>query len=269
MTDVLGGEVRRSGQREFGHAHVRVTGNGSPPRLFQEIPADFRVWASHGDDVSTRAAGLFGRGHQRDRPDRRDGSAGTPALRPAVSSRSRAHRSRCSRSSVTSPTACAGARATGRLRRSSTKPPSASDARSATAASSAGCRAAWIPRSPRCSFIARSVRPADVHLRRQRPAAIRRGQADRRRFTEKMRLPLDFVDAADIFLERLAGVTEPETKRKIIGATFIDVFENRANELGELRLPGAGHALSGRHRIGVGRRPGRGHQEPSQRRRPP
>jgi GMP synthase (glutamine-hydrolysing) len=53
------------------------------------------------------------------------------------------------------------------------------------------------------------------------------------RFTEKMRLPLDFVDAAGIFLERLAGVTEPETKRKIIGATFIDVFDSRAKELGD------------------------------------
>ena len=53
-----------------------------------------------------------------------------------------------------------------------------------------------------------------------------------KRFTDKMQLPLDFVDASDIFLERLAGVTDPETKRKIIGATFIDVFEKRAHELG-------------------------------------
>jgi GMP synthase (glutamine-hydrolysing) len=52
------------------------------------------------------------------------------------------------------------------------------------------------------------------------------------RFTQKMRLPLDFVDATDLFLERLAGVTDPEKKRKIIGAAFIDVFEKRAKELG-------------------------------------
>src|SRR5258706_7676295 len=49
MTDELGGEVRRSGQREFGHAQVRVTGNGSPPKLFSQVPRDLRVWASHGD----------------------------------------------------------------------------------------------------------------------------------------------------------------------------------------------------------------------------
>src|SRR5262249_3761370 len=53
-----------------------------------------------------------------------------------------------------------------------------------------------------------------------------------KRFTEKLKLPLDFVDAAEIFLDRLAGVTDPEKKRKIIGAAFIDVFEQRAAELG-------------------------------------
>jgi len=53
-----------------------------------------------------------------------------------------------------------------------------------------------------------------------------------KRFTEKMHLPLDFVDASGIFLDRLAGVIDPEQKRKIIGATFIDVFEKRATELG-------------------------------------
>ncbi len=49
---------------------------------------------------------------------------------------------------------------------------------------------------------------------------------------ERLKLPLEFVDATDLFLERLAGVTDPERKRKIIGATFIDVFEKRAHELG-------------------------------------
>ena len=37
----------------------------------------------------------------------------------------------------------------------------------------------------------------------------------------------------DLFLDRLADVTDPEKKRKIIGAAFIDVFEKRALELGE------------------------------------
>jgi GMP synthase (glutamine-hydrolysing) len=53
----------------------------------------------------------------------------------------------------------------------------------------------------------------------------------RTRFT-RLGLPLEFVDASDLFLERLSGVTDPEQKRKIIGAAFIDVFEKRASELG-------------------------------------
>jgi GMP synthase (glutamine-hydrolysing) len=48
----------------------------------------------------------------------------------------------------------------------------------------------------------------------------------------RLQLPLDFVDASDLFLDRLAGVTDPEAKRKIIGAAFIEVFEKRAAELG-------------------------------------
>src|ERR1700704_3276029 len=53
----------------------------------------------------------------------------------------------------------------------------------------------------------------------------------RKRF-ERLALPLVFVDASALFLERLAGVTDPEEKRKVIGATFIDVFEAEAAKLG-------------------------------------
>jgi GMP synthase (glutamine-hydrolysing) len=52
----------------------------------------------------------------------------------------------------------------------------------------------------------------------------------RRRF-EKLQLPLVFADASTLFLDRLAGVTEPEQKRKIIGAAFIEVFEAEAKKL--------------------------------------
>jgi GMP synthase (glutamine-hydrolysing) len=51
---------------------------------------------------------------------------------------------------------------------------------------------------------------------------------------ERLRLPLVFVDASDLFLDRLEGVIDPERKRKIIGATFIDVFEAEAAKLGQV-----------------------------------
>ena len=45
-------------------------------------------------------------------------------------------------------------------------------------------------------------------------------------------IPLVSVDAGDEFLGKLAGVTDPEAKRKIIGATFIDIFEREAKAAG-------------------------------------
>ena len=45
-------------------------------------------------------------------------------------------------------------------------------------------------------------------------------------------IPLVHADAADYFLSRLAGVDDPEKKRKIIGAGFIAVFEREAGKLG-------------------------------------
>ncbi|MGQ3360402.1 MAG: glutamine-hydrolyzing GMP synthase [Phreatobacter sp.] len=45
-------------------------------------------------------------------------------------------------------------------------------------------------------------------------------------------IPLVHVDAADLFLGQLAGVTDPETKRKTIGRLFIEVFEKEAKAIG-------------------------------------
>jgi GMP synthase (glutamine-hydrolysing) len=49
-------------------------------------------------------------------------------------------------------------------------------------------------------------------------------------------VPLVHVDARERFLVRLAGVTEPEEKRKIVGEEFIRVFEDEARRLGDVRF---------------------------------
>ncbi|MEZ5690169.1 MAG: glutamine-hydrolyzing GMP synthase [Rickettsiales bacterium] len=51
-------------------------------------------------------------------------------------------------------------------------------------------------------------------------------------FKENFHIPLIHVDASMLFLNRLNGVSDPERKRKIIGETFIEVFENEANNVG-------------------------------------
>ena len=49
-------------------------------------------------------------------------------------------------------------------------------------------------------------------------------------FKEKLRVPLIAIDASGVFLAKLAGVRDPEQKRKIIGHTFIEVFEAEAKK---------------------------------------
>jgi GMP synthase (glutamine-hydrolysing) len=51
-------------------------------------------------------------------------------------------------------------------------------------------------------------------------------------FREHYNIPLVHVDARERFLTALDGVSDPETKRKIIGGLFIDVFDEEANKLG-------------------------------------
>lgn len=50
-------------------------------------------------------------------------------------------------------------------------------------------------------------------------------------FRDQMNANLVYVDAVDRFLDKLAGVADPENKRKIIGAEFIRVFEEEARKL--------------------------------------
>jgi len=51
-------------------------------------------------------------------------------------------------------------------------------------------------------------------------------------FRDNYKIPLIHNDATTLFLGKLAGVSDPEQKRKIIGATFIDVFESEAKSAG-------------------------------------
>ncbi len=62
---------------------------------------------------------------------------------------------------------------------------------------------------------------------------LRKGEPEQviKVFREEMNANLVYVDAVDRFLDKLAGVAEPERKRKVIGAEFIRVFEEEARKL--------------------------------------
>ena len=55
-------------------------------------------------------------------------------------------------------------------------------------------------------------------------------------FREHYNIPLITIDAADNFLGQLAGVSDPETKRKIIGKTFIEIFDAEAEKIKDAKF---------------------------------
>jgi GMP synthase (glutamine-hydrolysing) len=244
MTDMLGGEVRRSGHREFGHAFVRVSGNGSPdhskaPKLFKEVPAELRVWASHGDDVSAVPPGFQIAATSATAPiaamEAPDRQLYALLFHPEVAHTD--YGTEILRNFAYGVCGCVGdwtiasfiQEATERIRQqvgSGKVVCGLSGGVDSTVAAMLIHRA--IGDRLTCIFVDNGL------LRYDEANQIQK------RFREKLWLPLDFVDASDVFLDRLAGVTDPEQKRKIIGATFIDVFEKRANELGDFGFLGQG-----------------------------
>lgn len=71
---------------------------------------------------------------------------------------------------------------------------------------------------------------------------LRKGEPEQviKVFKDEMSANLIYVDAVDRFLDKLAGVTDPETKRKIIGKEFIEVFAEEAKKLDGIEFLGQG-----------------------------
>jgi len=231
MTDVLGGEVRRSGQREFGHAHVRVTRNGTAPKLFKELPSELRVWASHGDDVNAVPPGFAVAATSATAPiaamEAPDRDLYALLFHPEVAHTE--HGVAILRNFAYDVCGCTGDWTIASFIEEATERITQQVGRGKVVCGLSG----GVDSTVAAMLIHRAIgdRLTCIFVDN---GLLRYDEANQivKRFTEKMRLPLDFVDASGIFLDRLAGVVDPEQKRKIIGATFIDVFETRAKELG-------------------------------------
>jgi len=67
---------------------------------------------------------------------------------------------------------------------------------------------------------------------------LRKGEAEgvQKLFGRGLGIPLHYEDATNVFLTRLQGVEDPERKRKIIGRTFVEVFDKAARKAGRCRF---------------------------------
>src|SRR5262245_54110225 len=232
MADALGGRVAPAPQREYGHAVVRVENRATPAALFNDMPDEIRVWASHGDFVAAAPDGFAVVATSANAPVAAmadpDRQLYALLFHPEVVHTERGLE--ILRNFAFGICGCTGdwtmasfvEEATTRIRRQ------VGDGRVVCALSGgvdSTVAALIIHRAIgaqlTCVFVDNGVLRLDE------------ARQVRTRF-ERLQLPLVFVDASQLFLNRLAGVIDPEQKRKIIGATFIDVFEEQASQLGRV-----------------------------------
>jgi len=224
----LGGRVEAGDQREYGAATITVTAD-SP--LFAGQPAAQRVWMSHGDRVTALPAGFTVLARSEAIPF---AAAADPARRFAcVQFHPEVAHTEHGRSLLEG-----FARGMCGL----TERWSAAEFVAETVARIAAtvgtdhvlCGVSGgVDSTVVATLVDRAVGDR-LHCVFVDNGLLRQGEADAVEtvLNAQLRRPLRRVDAGALFLERLRGVTEPERKRRIIGATFIEVFERAAREEG-------------------------------------
>jgi GMP synthase (glutamine-hydrolysing) len=230
IAHILGGKVERAERREYGPAEVDLR-DGSA--LFAGLPRRLKIWMSHGDHVRALPPGFQITGVSSNglsaaedpvrrifavqfHPEVRHTERGSEILRNFVFAVCGA-RSNWSGASFISETVEAIRKQVGRGR--------------ALCALSGGVDSAVA-----AALVHRAIGNRLINV------FVDTGLLRKNEFQEtldllenRVGLRVVGVNAADRFLERLKGVTDPEIKRKRIGAEFINVFAEQARQLGEIR----------------------------------
>jgi len=221
MSHLLGGEVKRSGRREYGQAVFSPRPGGT---LFRGLPPRSRVWMSHGDDIRRAPKGFVVVGESDTNPIAAIEDAGRRLygmmFHPEV-----VHSEEGAKVLANFIDVCGCRRdwnaasfveeATERIAAQVGPKGRVICALSGGVDSSVAALLVHRAVGARltCVFVDNGL------LRKDEAAQVRR------RFAERLRLKVVFVDASKRFLARLAGVSDPERKRKIIGREFIEAFK--------------------------------------------
>ena len=229
MAHTLGGTVAPAAQREFGHATVSVSPEST---LFAGVPSEVRVWASHGDFVAAAPPGFSVLAT----------SANAPVAAMADTERSlyallfhpevvhTEHGLEILRNFAYGVCGC-----TGDWTMASFVEEATAKIRAQVGGGKVVCGLSGGVDSTVAALILHRAVGDQLTCIFVDNGVLRLNEAAQivKRF-ERLKLPLVAVDAAKLFLDRLAGITDPEQKRKIIGGTFIDVFEVEAAKLGQV-----------------------------------
>ena len=231
MVHALGGKVRAAEKREYGHASVEVTDHS---RLFEGLPKKLSVWMSHGDEAvelpagfrliassSTAVAAIEAPERKmwavQFHPEVHHTQSGTDILRNFVLAI-------CGGKPTWTPqhfidATVANVRQTVGDGRAICALSGGVDSAVAAILVDRALRDGKNPSRLTCVFVNNGV------LRKNEFEKVQQNLRD------KLGLHVIAVDATERFLNKLAGVTDPEKKRKIIGNQFIAVFDEQAHAI--------------------------------------
>jgi GMP synthase (glutamine-hydrolysing) len=227
LTRQLGGEVARTGRGEYGRTELTVTG---PSPLFTDWPSTSQVWMSHGDAITAAPDGFLATAASPDAPvaalhdvDRRIyGVQFHPEVVHTERGRDLLERfllDVCGCPPAWTHTSIIESQVEAVRRQVGTSPVLCALSGGVDSAVAAALVHKAVGDQLTCVYV-------DTGLMRANES-----EQVEETFRRQFHIDLVHVKAADRFFEALAGVTEPERKRKIIGELFIRIFEEVARDL--------------------------------------
>jgi len=231
IVHTLGGKVRPGARREYGHANVSII---SESDLFAGLPRRLEVWMSHGDEAEELPAGFR---LTAESPNALAAIEDATRRIWAVQFHPEVHHTRLGRDILKNFifNIC-GATANWTAQRFIDS--TIEHVRRQVGNGRAICAlSGGVDSSVAAVLVDRALRNGEGKSRLTsifvNNGVLRKDEFEKvqRNLRDKLGLDVDAVDASDRFLNKLAGVTDPETKRKIIGAEFIAVFEEEAHRI--------------------------------------